>query len=502
MEPASGPRVPTGVGGFDEILGGGLLREGLYLVKGAPGTGKTTLALQFLMEGVRRGEPAVYITLSETEVGIRASARSHGWTLEGIAIHELGSIQGDRLGEEQYTLFHADEVELGELTRKMISAASGTTGARIVVDSLSELMLLAKSSLQYRRQFLTLAQVFTAEQATVLLLDEVAGPPIAGPAIESLARGVIHLEQWWPELGDVRHRLRVIKMRGAPFRGGYHDYTIQTGGLAIYPRLRVADHHADFAPGVASSGVPGLDALLGGGFDRGATALLSGPTGSGKSVLATQIAVAAADRGEHVALFVFDEMLESTFARADGLGSDLRAHARSGRIAARQIDPGELAPWQFARAVLQAAERDKARVIVIDSINGYLSAMPDERALDIALHELFGCLGQLGVITVGTLVQHGILGERTAGPPVDVSYLSDTVVLLSLFEARGELRKAVSVVKRRRGAHEHAIRELHVGPASVRVGERLDAFHGLLTGVPTHLAADGSPREDDEPEDG
>jgi circadian clock protein KaiC len=327
----------------------------------------------------------------------------------------------------------------------------------------------------------------------VLLLDEETREDVADLQIESLARGVIQLEHAWPTLGDVRNHLRVLKVRSVPFRGGYHDFVIETGGLLVYPRLRVADHRAEFAPGMASTGLPELDTLLGGGLDRGSTTLLVGPTGAGKSVVASQLAVAAADRGEHVALFVFDEVLDAMFARADGLGIGLREHARSGRIAVHQVDPGELAPWQFGRMVLRAVERDRARVVVIDSVNGYLNAMPDERALDLALHELFGCLSQLGTITVGTLVQYGILGERRTSA-VDVSYLSDTVVLFSLFEAAGELRKAIGVVKRRRGAHERGVRELHIGPVGLRIGEPLRDLQGVLTSAPRYVVG-GPPAE-------
>jgi len=463
MKPEIGPRVATGARGLDEILGGGLPQEGLYLVKGHSGTGKTTLALQFLIEGARRHEPSVYITLSETEKDLRWSARSHGWSLDGISIHELG-----------------------ELTRTILASTVGMRAPRVVIDALSEIRLLSGDPFRYRRQILALARMFGEQAATVLLLDEDSQEQPGDMQIESLARGVIRLDLFWPELGDARRRLRVMKVRGVSFRGGYHDFTIETGGLVIFPRLRVADRHAEFAPAIASSGVPELDALFGGGLDRGATTLLLGPTGSGKSTIVTQLVVAAADRGERAAMFVFDEVLEAMLTRADGLGLGLRAHVRAGRVTLRQIDPGELAPWQFVRAVLETVERDGARVIAIDSLNGYLHAMPDERALDLALHELFGCLSQLGVITLGTLVRRGFLGERSPSS-VDISYLSDTVVLLGLFEASGELRRAISVVKRRRGAHDHTIRELHVGPTGVRIGAPLRAFRGVLTGTPDEI---------------
>lgn len=500
MKPETDRQAPTGIIGLDEILGGGLPAEGLYLVKGDPGTGKSTLAMQFLSEGARRGEPAVYVTLSETEANVRESARSHGWSLEGITIHELVG-ERDGAGEEQYTLFHPTEVELAELTRRILATIADTKAPRVVVDSLSEIRLLSGDALRYRRQILALARQFTTQKATVLLLDEGSQANAADLQIESLARGVIHLEHFWPTLGDVRRRLRVLKVRGLPFRGGSHDFTIEEGGLVIYPRLRVADHRADFAHEVASTGLRELDALLGGGLDRGSATLLVGPTGSGKSVLASQLAVAAAERGEHVEIFVFDEVREATLVRADGLQLGLREHVRSGRISLRQVDPGELAPWQFGRLVLDAAERGKARLIVIDSINGYLTAMPDERSLDLALHELFGCLSQLGVIVVATLVRHGLLGEAHT-LAVDVSYLSDTVVLLSPFEARGEVRKAISVIKRRRGGHAHTIRELVIGPIGLHLGAQLHGLEGVLTGVPRSFGSMSTPRKDDEPDEG
>jgi circadian clock protein KaiC len=488
VKPEIVPRIATGIPGLDEVLDGGLPREGLYLVRGHSGTGKTTLALQFLIEGARRGEPAVYLTLSETEKDIRRSAGAHGWSLSGVIIHELGGARTD-LGEEApYTLFHPTEIELGELTRKILGAIESMQAPRIVIDALSELRLLSGDALRYRRLILSFAQMFGARDATVLLLDEDNRDQLVDFQIESLARGALRIDQTWPELGDARRRLRVVKVRGITFRGGYHDVSIETGGMVVFPRLHVSEGFSDFPREAASTGVPELDALLGGGLDRGATTLLLGPTGSGKSVLTTQIAVAAADRGERVGMFVFDETLDAVLARAEGLGIQLRERVRGGRIALRGIDPGEFAPWQFVRAVLDAVKRDGARMIAIDSLGGYLHTMPDERALDLALHELFGVLAQLGVVTVATLVRRGFLGESPP-PIVDISYLSDTIVLLGLFEVTGEIRRAISVMKRRRGAHDHSIRELQIGPVGLRVGEPLRAYHGVLAGVPVYVGA-------------
>jgi len=453
------------------------------------------------MEGVRRGEPAVYVSLTETEKALRSAARSHGWLLEGIAIRELGSAASAEAGKEQYTLFHPTEIELAELTQRILAATAGMEAPRVVIDSLAEIRLLSGDPLRYRRQILGLSQAYSAQQATVLALDEGGGADGSGRQVDTAARGVIQLQVVWPALGDMRRSLRVLKMRGAPFRGGSHDLTIETGGVVVHPRLRVADHRVDFVREVASTGLPALDGIFGGGLDRGSASLLVGPTGSGKSVLATQLAVAAADRGEHVEMFIFDEIRDATLARAEGLKLDLREHVESGRVTLRQIDPGELAPWQFGSLVLKAAERDRARLIVIDSINGYLTAMPDERALDLALHELFGCLSQIGVIVVGTLLRHGIVGSSVR-PSVDISYLSDTVALLSHFEVRGEVRSAIGIVKRRRGPHARTLHELHIGPVGLRIGAPLHEFEGLLTGNPRSLAAVGNDRQDDEPGDG
>ncbi|HTN83748.1 MAG TPA: ATPase domain-containing protein, partial [Sorangium sp.] len=388
MNPTTVPRIATGIQELDNILGGGLPRDRLYLVQGDPGTGKTTLALSFMLEGARLGESGAYITLSETEEELRASAASHGWSLDGFCIHAARSAEPDGANDgrdDRYTLFHPAEVELAGFTRDILDALERTNPVRVVLDSLSELRLLAADPLRYRRQLVLLKRFFAGRPTTVLLLDESA-IDAADFAIESLVHGVLRLDRFWAELSDARYRLRVVKMRGVCFRGGYHDFTIDTGGLAIYPRLRVTDHRKDFAQEQASSGIPELDSLLGGGLDRGSSTLIIGPTGSGKSVLATQLAVAAAARGEHVAYFAFDEVLDAYFVRGDGLQMGLREHVRSGRIVVRQIDPGEMVAWQFASAVLRAAEHDQARLIVIDSLNGYLSAMAAERDLDLALH--------------------------------------------------------------------------------------------------------------------
>ncbi|MFT3768070.1 MAG: gas vesicle protein GvpD [Minicystis sp.] len=460
MSTSTEPLVATGIEGFDHILGGGLPRNRFFLVQGDPGTGKTTLALQFLLEGARRGEAGVYITLSETNEELRAVAQSHGWSLDALTLFELGDYEGAISADEQYTLFHPSEVELNEVTGQLLAVIERVKPARVVFDSLSEVRLLARDPLRYRRQLLALKQFFIGRQATVLLLDDgTAGEKDL--QLQSLAHGVISLEQFWPEFGESRHRMRVVKMRGVRFRGGYHDFTIETGGLVIYPRLVAAEHRGSENDEVTSTGVAELDALLGGGIHRGTSTVVLGPAGSGKSSITSQILCAAADRGERSALLIFDEVLPVMLARADGLGLPLRRHVEGGLVQARQIDPGELAPGQFTHAVVRAVERDRARIVVIDSLNGYLNATPDERSLNIQLHELFSFLAQRGVITLLTIAQHGLLGMRMESP-VDVSYLADSVLLLRFFEARGEVHKAISVLKRRRGGHERAIRELRI----------------------------------------
>lgn len=489
MSGSTESRATTGIEGFDRVVGGGLPCHRLYLVQGEPGTGKTTLALQFLLEGVRRGEAAVYITLSETTEELGAVARSHGWSLDGLTLFELSQNESTSAPSEQYTLFHPSEVELNELTRKVLELIERARPTRVVFDSLSEMRLLARDPLRYRRHLLALKQFFVGRQATVLLLDNgTAGD--ADLQLQSLAHGVIHLEQFWPEFGEARRRLRVVKMRGVRFLGGYHDFTIETGGLAIYPRLVAAEHRAPSIDEVVSTGLPELDALLGGGVHRGTSTILLGPAGSGKSAIASQVVAAALARGERAAIFAFDEILPSMMARSEALGIPLGDHVARGALLVQQVDPGELAPGQFMHGVLRAVERDQARVVVIDSLNGYLHAMPDERSLSIQLHELFSYLAQQGVITLLTLAQHGFLGARMEAP-VDVSYLADSVLLLRFFEAAGEVKKAISVVKKRRGPHERSIRELQIGPDVVRVGEPLRAFHGVLTGVPTYTGGQG-----------
>ena len=489
--PSPHGRAGTGIAELDDVLGGGFTRDRLYLIEGDPGAGKTTLALQFLREGARLGERGLYVTLSETEEELRAVARSHGWDLQGFDIFELVASEENLSADSQYTMFHPSEVELSETTRQVLAQVEQTRPQRIVFDSLSEFRLLAQNALRYRRQILALKQFFIGRRCTVLLLDDRTSEG-HDLQLQSIAHGVVTLEQLSPEYGAERRRLRVVKLRGTRYRGGYHDFTIVEGGLRVFPRLVAAEHGGQVETEPMTSGVASLDALLGGGAERGTSILLLGPAGSGKSSLATQYAVAAAAAGEHAVIFAFDESAGTLVARSAGMGMPLGSHLESGLIHIQQVDPAELSPGEFAHAVRRAVEEDDARVVVIDSLNGYLNAMPEERFLTIQLHELLTYLGQNGVLTLLIVAQHGLLGSGMESP-VDASYLADSVILFRYFEDAGEVRQAISVVKKRRGGHERSIRELRLTSSGIRVGEPLRNYHGLLTG--TRVIGTGSMAE-------
>jgi circadian clock protein KaiC len=474
-------RVSTGITGLDHILGGGLPPKRLYLVEGDPGSGKTTLGLQFLREGKRQGERVLYVTLSETKSELGAVAASHGWSLDGMDIHELAPA-GESLGpDDQYTFFHPSEVELSETTKLVLAEVERINPTRVIFDSLSEMRLLAREPLRYRRQILGLKQFFIGRNCTVLLLDDRTSRD-GDLQLQSLAHGVVTLEQLAPEYGAERRRLRLVKMRGVRFQGGFHDFVIATGGLRVFPRLVAAESRLNDVHGVASTGLPQLDALLGEGIDRGTSTLFVGPAGSGKSAIATQIAVTAAARGERVAMYLFDEGLETFRRRAAGLGSDISGHLASGRLTLTQVDPAELSPGEFADQIRTAVDVGGVGVVVIDSLNGYMNAMPEERFLLAQLHELFMFLRQRGVLAIAVVAQHGLIGQMQT--PVDLSYLADNVLLLRFFEAASAIHHAISVLKRRSGAHEKTIRELRLESNGITVGEPLVDFHGVLTGVP------------------
>lgn len=445
------------------------------------------MALQFLLEGLRLGERGLYVTLSETKDELRAVAASHGWSLDGMALVELSAIEEQLAANAQNTLLHPSELELTQTTKLIIDQIEAANPQRVVFDSLSEMRLLAQSPLRYRRQLLAFKQFFAQRRCTVLLLDDGASTA-EDEQVQSLAHGVVQLEQLRPEYGAERRRLSVVKIRGSKFRGGFHDYCIRSGGLEVFPRLVAAEHHTDFEIERVASGVPALDQMLGGGMTRGTSNLLIGPAGSGKSTIAMQYVLASAKRGEVTRYFMFDENLGTLMARAKLLGLDLREQVDRGTLEVRQIDPAEVSPGEFAMLVRRAVEEDHARVIVIDSLNGYFQAMPEERFLLVQLHELLSYLSQQGVLTIMVLAQHGMIGKMEAS--VDLTYLADAVVMLRYFEAKGTVRKAISVIKNRSGPHEGTIREVKIGEGGVTVGEPLVEFHGVLTGVPTFVGSE------------
>jgi circadian clock protein KaiC len=483
--------ISTGIEGMDDILYGGLAQNRLYLVEGNTGSGKTTLATQFLLAGAKRGERCLFVTLSESEEELRSSAQSHGWSLEGINILEIIAGEESLKPDARYTMFHPSEVELTETTKRVLTEVERTKPARLVFDSLSELRLLAQEPLRYRRQILALKQFFSRQQCTMLLIDDQTGDG-SDMHLHSISHGIICLEQRAPEYGILRRRLEVGKMRGRAFREGYHDFRIVRGGLQVYPRLVAADHPVSLYQEAIKSGLEPLDSLLGGGLARGTSNLILGPARTGKSSIATQYAAWAAAHGEHVSLYLFDESLATFRERSVGLGLDLGPLIESGLFSVRQVDAAELSPGEFAHMVREAVVRDKSRLVVIDTVNGYVNAMPSEQFLTLHLHELLTFLGQQGVTTLLILAQHGF----TAGGvqvPIDASYLSDTVLLLRYFEALGEIRQAISVIKKRTGKHERTIREFYFDNG-IKVGEPVREFQGVLTGSPVFIASPATAR--------
>jgi len=474
----------TGVPGLDDILSGGLPRACLHLIEGNPGVGKTTLAMQFLLEGRRQGEAGLYVALSETKQELEAVAASHGWDLGGISIIELSAV--DRLIGEQRTntLFQSAEVELNQLISLLVHELERLAPQRVVFDSLSEMRLLAQSTLRFRREILKLKQRVAQFRCTVLLLDE-RGMQGSDAQMHSLVHGAILLNAAPLGYGVFRRSLSITKIRGVRFREGTHDYLIDRGGLRVFPRLIAAEHHSEFARASATSGNAELDALLGEGLHYGTSNLLIGPAGSGKSTLAAMFAQAAAGRGERVNYYVFDETTATLCARAKSMHLDLHPHLHSGVLKIEQVDPASISPGELAFNIRRAVEEDNARVIVIDSLNGYMTGMPHEEFLHLHMHELLTYLNQQGVMTIMILAQHGLVGAM--GTPVDVSYLADSVILTRFFELQGNVRKAISIIKKRSGPHESSIRELMMTSDGVNVGPPLTEFQGVLTGVPTYL---------------
>jgi circadian clock protein KaiC len=477
-------KVGTGVPGLDGVLGGGLPRNCIYLVEGNPGVGKTTLALQFLLEGRDHGERGLYVTLSETKAELEAVARSHRWNLEGVAVIELSAIERAIGGKGASTLFHSAEVELTQLTKLLLDEVNRSRPARVVVDSLSEMRLLAQSPLRYRREILTLKQRFAESECTVLLLDDRAA---AGTDVQvhSIVHGALSLDAAPLKYGIYRRTLVATKLRGVRFREGNHDYVIETGGVRVFPRLVAAEHHTAFKKTLAQSGNGELDLLLGGGLHYGTSNLLIGPAGSGKSTIASIFAHAAAKRGEQVDYYVFDETIATLRERAEDMGFSLAPFLQSGKLRIRQMDPAQISPGELAFRIQRAVEQDGSRVVVLDSLNGYVTAMPHEEFLHLHLHELLSYLNRQGVMTLMVLAQHGLIGHM--GTPIDVSYLADSVIITRFFEALGVIRKAISIIKKRSGPHEGAVRELSMSKGGVVVGPPLTEFQGVLTGVPSYL---------------
>jgi circadian clock protein KaiC len=478
-------KAQTGIGGLDDVLDGGFARGHVFVLEGEPGAGKTTIGLQFLLAGTQAGERCVYITLSESERELRAGAASHHWVLgQDIHVCELLPPQSLLTGEHQQSLLYASDLELGETTKQIFDAVNREKPNRLVLDSLSEIRLLAQSSLRYRRQILTIKQFLAQTGATVLLLDDLTAEA-TDKTVHSIAHGVVRLEQSAPAYGAERRRMRIIKYRGQKYRGGYHDFTITTGGINVFPRLVAAEHRGRPTRTRLSTGMQKFDSLLGGGIDAGSSTLILGPAGAGKSLVAVAFAMAALARGEKAALFLFDEELALLFDRMKTVNFDLERAHEEGRLIIEQVDAAELSPGEFAHRVRRIVDHENLNTVVIDSLNGYQAAMPEEDSLILHIHELLQYLNRRGAATFMTVAQHGLVGDMQT--PVDITYLADTVILLRYFEARGQVRRAISVIKKRTGVHETAIREYRIDPSGLLLGDPLEEFQGVLRGVPQYV---------------
>jgi circadian clock protein KaiC len=480
------PRAATGVAGLDEVLDGGLARNRLHLLEGSPGTGKTTIAMQFLQAGAEAGEPGIYVSLAETERELRDGADSHGWTIsDHIEIFELVPPESVLDPNQHQSLLYSSDLELGETVKRIFEAIERLKPKRVVIDSLSEIRLLAQSSLRYRRQILALKHYFAQHESTVIMLDDLTTES-TDRAVHSIAHSVIHLDQLAPIYGGERRRVRVVKCRGQSFRSGYHDFIIALGGVQVFPRLVAAEHRTGFSGKLMASGLPQLDSLLGGGIAAGSSTLVLGPAGTGKSLLVLHYIAAAVKRGERAALFVFDEELGLLLARAKALGIDLAAMRDSKKLFLEQMDAAELSPGEFSHRVRACVDRETIRTVAIDSLNGYQASMPEEQFLILHLHELLQYLNRCGAATFVTIAQHGMVGGDMK-QPIDVTYLADTVIMLRYFEALGRVRRAISVIKKRTGEHEDTIREFRIDRNGITVGHPLTEFQGVLRGVPTYV---------------
>jgi circadian clock protein KaiC len=476
-------KAATGIRGLDDVLCGGLTRGGIFLLEGEPGSGKTTVALQFLLNGATAGETCLYITLSETIQELKAGAASHGWELpDRIVVRELIPAESLVKGESQ-SLFYASDLELSESSAQIYAAVDHVQPKRLVIDSLSEIRLLAQSSLRYRREILAIKHHFARLNTTVLLLDDLTAE-ISDKTVHSIAHGVIQLQQLYPNFGAERRRVRVLKYRGQKYRGGYHDFTIRTGGVNVFPRLVAAEHRTRLPRRVIPTGIAPFDALMGGGVDSGSSTLIMGPSGTGKSLIAITFALSAIKRGEQAALFVFDEELGLLFDRMRRLGIDLQDFKERGQLRIEQIDAAELSPGEFSHLVRTTVDEERIKTVVIDSLNGYQAAMTEEKSVVLHIHELLQYLNRQGTATFLTMAQHGLVGNMST--PTDVTYIADTVILLRYFEATGHVRRAISCIKKRTGSHEATIREYRIGAGGLTVDEPLTQFQGVLQGIP-HL---------------
>jgi circadian clock protein KaiC len=488
VSPRASEKAASGIVGLDDVLAGGFARGCLFLLEGMPGTGKTTIALRFLLEGDRAKEDTLYITLSETREELVNGAASHGWSIPGsIEIFELQPPESLLNPDQQQSLLYSSDLELGETTKLIFDAVERAKPTRIVLDSLSEIRLLAQSSLRYRRQLLAIKHYLVRRGATVLALDDLTTDALDKTA-HSIAHGVIRLEDLTPDYGAERRRLRVLKYRGQVFRGGFHDFAIKTGGVEVFPRLVSSEHRREFAAEKISSGIGELDALLGGGLDNGSSALVLGPAGTGKSLMVFHFANAAVQRGKKVAMFIFDEELGLLFRRSKAMGMDLEGLRAEGKLIIKQVDAAELSPGEFSHNVRMTVDAHKVSMVIIDSLNGYQTAMPEEQSLILHMHELLQYLNRQGATTFLTVAQHGLVGDMKT--PVDVTYLADSVILLRYFEAGGRVRRAVSVIKKRAGEHENTIREFQITNRGLVVGAPLEGFQGVLRGVPTYKGRD------------